>query len=85
MVAHYLTTTARNPQYSTMFEGSRTRRVYITLDFTSSTMKEPVVEQRGDDGSSGIEANVTLHRGAYYRTIVLVTTLEELWSERSHQ
>ena len=81
MVAHYLTTTARNPQYSAMFEGSRTRRVYITLDFTSSTMKEPVVEQRGDDGSSGIEANVTLHRGAYYRTVLFVTTLEELWEE----
>ena len=70
-----------------MFEGSGINRIRVNLDLTSSLVQDPLVEQPelGDGNSSGIEVNVKLYRGAYYRTIVLVTTIEELWSERSHQ
>ena len=87
IVAYRLIASSQSPQHSAMFEGSGINRIRVNLDLTSSLVQDPLVEQPelGDGNSSGIEVNVKLYRGAYYRTIVLVTTLEELWSERSHQ
>ena len=70
-----------------MFEDSGNNRIRVNLDLTSSLVQDPLVEQPelGDGNSSGIEVNVKLYRGAYYQTILFVTTLEELWEETPYQ